>query len=147
VKVSPKQADAMQLGALAIALRSKGDIPPKMRGVYADALDRYLADGYPARAKSRPRKDQRNQWLAVDYLIRRSKMHAKRAAGELSDECATHGITIDGTAIAKLPAAHPAARALATDLLERAVIFRDPYAAALREACGHWLRAEALAAE
>ncbi len=147
MKLSPKRADALQLRALAETLRSDADIAASMRVVFADALDRYVADEYPARAKNRPKQDERNMWLAVDYLIRLTEPKATKMAESLalSRACANHGIKISDSTIRKLLATHPRAARLAKELIDNAKVFRDPIAAALREAEGHWLRAEAVA--
>jgi hypothetical protein len=145
VKISPKRIDALQLRALSQALRSADGIASSMQAKFADALDRYLADDYAPRPNARPRKDERNAWLAVDYLIRCERPKATKMAEskDLSNECAKAGIKIDAGTIRKLPTKHPRAKKIAMELLERAEIFRDPHAAAIFEACGHWLRAEA----
>jgi hypothetical protein len=147
VKISPKRADLTQLRTLKRVIQSGQPLSEdrKLRARWVLALGRIMENKYPARLKSRPRKDERNAWLAADYLIRCARPGAKKAAEskELSLECEKRGIKIAATAIRKLPAEHPGAERAARSLIAAASNFRDPHAAALREACGHWLRAEA----
>jgi hypothetical protein len=138
VKLSPKGADRMQLRALSFALRAPRATPRRMRLVFADALDRYLEDAYPRRASSRPRKDERNAWLAVDYLIRCTKTRSKNdAAGALSDACESFGFRIADTAIRKLPAQHRDAARVARQLIDDA-----GYSKALSWAEWNWQQCE-----
>ncbi len=152
MNISPKRADLMQLRALSIALRTSRATPRKMRSVFADALDRYLADAYP-QPNGRPTTKERNAWLAVDYLIRCAQAEAsqkkflfKTIAGNLAAECAKYRIKITAITIAKLPTQHPHAQHVAEQLIESAKMFRrfprDAYAEAIREASWHWQRAE-----
>jgi hypothetical protein len=146
MKISPKRSDEIQLRALSIALRSPRATPRRMRAVFADALDRYLANAYPPRASSRPRKDERNEYLGADYLIRCAKpktkpSNKKSVSDALAEEAAKFGISISGMAIRKLPTKHPRAKLLATQFIANAN-GRDPYADAIREASWHWRRAE-----
>jgi hypothetical protein len=147
VNISQRLEDELQLRVLSHVLRDpNADITPRLRRTFADALDRHMADDYPARAKNRPRKDERNLWLAVDYLIRCKPKGSKKTAEAkaLSEECSRHGIALSDDAIRKLPATHKRAARLALQLIKQASGFRDPHAAALDVACGQWMRAEAL---
>jgi hypothetical protein len=148
MKVSPKRADMMQLRVLKRMIQN--DTLPKdrtARARYVLALARIIANKYPARLNSRPRKDERNAWLAVDYLIRCARPKATKMAEskDLAGECARYRIKITDAAIRKLPKKHPRAKHIAAEMIERAQIFRDPIAAATREAGGHWQRAQAQA--
>ncbi len=141
-----KQADVLQLRVLKRTIQSGTPIAKTMRASYVLVLARVIADQYPARAKSRPRKDERNLWIAVDYLLRCKAKRATKTAEstELSDICSDHEIAISPEAIRKLPAQYTRAKRLAARLLKESAGRRDPLETAINQAFGHWLRAEVL---